>query len=785
MKLTIDTQTCDLGRQQILIPAYDSAKLADLQAVRSGRSLRVTIPASVRNDAILGFAGDPHAAQKFNAGLHTAEISHEGAALLSGHARLLEASAEGYTLEIREGGPRWASNAATRMFNTLDVPYASVLTPAAICSSWTDDSPVKFFPIIRDEYPRQRSSSDLLTAERILSVDDYHPFLHVNTLVRKIFDDAGYTVESRAMESWPFRGLYMSGAYVTSDTAGLESRMGFCAKRLSPATATANSSGRVYANPSTGYNSVGNIVEAASPMTLDDDGEYVSGLANNGGCFGLDGVKITFTPTSEVSAGFEYYLKYTTAHRILTRTRLKGFDSVYLGPDADMAFTIANRYTDRRGGISANYSYRAVVFNHVSGAQYRLTYTRNGVAGTAWVEFAARSALVITPATGTYASPVLQVRSGTTWVTYTGDWALYDGYITETGETTIELRVRTAADRVSPSSPKYFNQIYFYGAESGMALTLHKECSVRTRFVSSPGYGSMIRFADVACHRVRQSALLEALQHMFNLRFHTEEATRTVRIEFHDTFFNGPEADWRHKTDFSQEIVFTDTSSGIHERQIWEYRTPDGPANRFNSDQGTVLGQWSADTDSYAALEGEKVFANPLFRPTLSVKGHYANAPSAHIMQVGDRDAAEEEGAGPIPRIVVFSGMGDLPQNERWGYPLEEQSYPLASFLFEGNDWDGPVNLGFEDSDDLTGLHQHRDREIAQEASRGRITLSLRIAPHEYEALFSPGTGMPDIRSVFRLDTGAGEIRATLHSIGPYDPEAASVRCTFTRLTTD
>ena len=58
-----------------------------------------------------------------------------------------------------------------------------------------------------------------------------------------------------------------------------------------------------------------------------------------------------------------------------------------------------------------------------------------------------------------------------------------------------------------------------------MKLTLHKECALR------PGFGSRIAFADVAQHRIRQAELLEALAHLFNLRFYTEEATRTVWIE--------------------------------------------------------------------------------------------------------------------------------------------------------------------------------------------------------------------------------------------------------------
>ena len=125
---------------------------------------------------------------------------------------------------------------------------------------------------------------------------------------------------------------------------------------------------------------------------------------------------------------------------------------------------------------------------------------------------------------GTVADPVLLVRSGSQWVAYRGDWALYNGYVGETGQTMVEVRIRTAAESVSPASPKYFNLIYFAGAEPGMALTLHKECSLRPRFLSAPGFGSRIAFADVAQHRIRQSELLDALAHLFNLRFYTEEA---------------------------------------------------------------------------------------------------------------------------------------------------------------------------------------------------------------------------------------------------------------------
>lgn len=209
-------------------------------------------------------------------------------------------------------------------------------------------------------------------------------------------------------------------------------------------------------------------------------------------------------------------------------------------------------------------------------------------------------------------TPCCSSRSGTRWVRYAGDWALYDGYVTESGQTTVELRVRTAPERIAPASPKFFDRIYFYGAEEGMSLTLHKECSLRPRFSSAPGYGSAITFADVARHPIRQSALLEALQHLFNLRFHTEEETKTVRIEPADEFFgSGTTADWRDRSDFSQPVVLADIAPEIHESRTWGYQEGDGAVNRFNAGAGSPFGEWSIRTDSYAGTRGRPSIAQP------------------------------------------------------------------------------------------------------------------------------------------------------------------------------
>lgn len=784
MKLTIDEKICDLASGPVAVPGFDARDLSDVERCREGRSLRLTLPVTPANDRLLGFPRDPHGAESFNMGLHTASLTEGGAVLLAGTVRLVAAADDGFTVEIRTGGARWAKNAAKRMFNAIPVEYSVRLTPAEICSGWTDGTPVKFLPVHRDEYPQKNSSSDLLPAERLLSTDDYHPFLSVAALLEAIASDAGCRIESRFLETPFFRSLYLSGAYPSRDTEVLRRRMDFCAGRLTEATAAADNLGRIYANPFRAGSSVGNLVETAKAGSTDDTEAVLTDLYDNGGCFGVEAGEVAFRPPIAVGTGFEYYLRYTTAHRILTRERLKGVDSVYLGTGNDLRFTLANRYPDRREALTTGYAYRVVVFGHAAGAQYRLTYTRNLLPGTLWTEFSARTAAVTTPSDGTCTQPVLQVKNGDKWVDYTGDWALYDGYVEQTGTTTVELRVRTPPEEISPTAPKTFSTIYFHGGEAGMAFTLHRECRVRPCFSSHPGYGETIVFADIAQLPVRQAVLLEAVQHLFNLRFYTDEAEKRLYIEPADDFYDRSRVvDWSGKTDFTQPVEFRDLSAGIHETRTWCYRDGDGATSRFDAQGDAPFGAWTVETGSYASLEGERRIVSPLFAPTVNSAGHYANAPSALLPQVGNRDDPVADGAESFtPRIVRYCGMHPLPPGERWGYPSSGEAYPLAAFHFAGDAVQEGFTLCFEDRDGQMGLHRYYDRQTAQEALRQQVTLSLRIEPREFEALFVPGAGGVYISSVFRLDAGSETLLATLAKIETYDPAAASTRCVFTRL---
>lgn len=784
-EIRIDDQPCDLNGTPQLRPGFDAAALADPATAREGSSMELLLPRSPRNDRLLGDAYAPQGTRTFNLTTRRVDIEWKGALLFSGTVRLLSCGPEGYRLELRDGAPQWARSAALGMLRTLPVSFRMQLTPVDICAGWSDSSAVKFFPVVRDDYPKQSSGTGLYPAERLLSVDDYHPFLQLAPMVEAIFTGAGYTVESRFLESEFFRSLYMSGAYTSHDTSLLQKRMGFFARRLSTARAQADSLGRVYADPYRTQYSVGNIVETAQPQSVDEDGEPLGEqLFNNGGCFRQEDGGIVFRPLSEVTVGFEYFLRYTTEHRILDRNRLTGFDSLYLGTGSRLQFSLANRFVDRRNNLSPNYEYLVVVFGHKEGAEYRLTYVTGGKSQT-WCEFSGRTAKVSTPPTGSFSNPMLMRRGLNVWIEYTLDWALYDGYLEERGTTTVELRVSSTPVTASPTSPVRFDTIFFQGAEPGMTLTLDKECSMRPLFSGRPGYDELLEFGDVARHEVRQMELLQAVGHLFNLRFFTEEPSRRVWIEPADDFYGaGPDADWRSRTDFSEPVEFEELSPGFRERRTWCYAAAEGAVARADEESGEEFGAWSYEMTSRATKMGEERLRNPLFAPVFSVKGYYANAASASLLQVGDRDAEVPDG-NIAPTVVRYCGLHSLPEGERWGFPYEQAEYPLAAFNHAGDDETEPFTLTFGDLEGTEGL---RSRYLAQseiEDLRQRITLTLRLEPHEYAALFTPGTGMPDIRSRFRLDTGAGEVVAILEAVERYDPERSSARCRFIRLMED
>lgn len=255
----------------------------------------------------------------------------------------------------------------------------------------------------------------------------------------------------------------------------------------------------------------------------------------------------------------------------------------------------------------------------------------------------------------------------------------------ETGQIDIRLTIRSAAREIAPSSPRYFDRVYFGGADQGMNLTLGRRTTLKPIFLPHPCEGSTVRFADVAAHRVRQIDLIGALKQMFNLCFYSDALTGTLYIEPRDDFYRDDTViDWSDRIDRSRPVTVEELGADLSKLFTLRYQEGDGTVARWDERNKQILGRWSTPILNRFASEGERVYANPLFTPTLNRTGAYPDAPDASLAQVGDRDRtgvpADTENLNFPPKIVRFLGVRTLPDTQRWGWPGYGNEYPEIAF---------------------------------------------------------------------------------------------------------
>jgi len=358
--------------------------------------------------------------------------------------------------------------------------------------------------------------------------------------------------------------------------------------------------------------------------------------------------------------------------------------------------------------------------------------------------------------------------------------------VAETGQIDIRLTIRSAAREIAPSSPRYFDRVYFGGADQGMNLTLGRRTTLKPIFLPHPCEGSTVRFADVAAHRVRQIDLIGALKQMFNLCFYSDALTGTLYIEPRDDFYRDDTViDWSDRIDRSRPVTVEELGADLSKLFTLRYQEGDGTVARWDERNKQILGRWSTPILNRFASEGERVYANPLFTPTLNRTGAYPDAPDASLAQVGDRDRtgvpADTENLNFPPKIVRFLGVRTLPDTQRWGWPGYGNEYP--EIAFHDPSGDEPFTLCFEDRDGATGLHGGYDRSIEQYNSGRRITLYLRLNPEDIEPLISPNGLRRDFRALFKLAIEGETVMCRLEEISDYNPSAGSTRCVFLKET--
>lgn len=740
----------------------------------------ITIEANDAVNRFFGGEGYLHHSELFNASEHTAQVICEGEVALSGSVVILSVArtrkALTYSLRVRRAAAAWATNATEKLLRELDVEYGATLDTLTAKSSWEDDSLVKYFLVHRDDYSATFSSSETGTVRRVRSVDDYHPFLNLYEIMRLAFEEGGYTLRSDFMESDYFKRLYMSGAYLSQSSSVAKEYMDFYLEKLESETSTADFSGRVTFSPLYSSNSVGYIVDVEST-------EEKSECYTKGNCVTVENSKLQFTPTQSVSVGFEFRVVYTTDYKIKSRTELTAFDTLYLEDSATHTFGVANLFPDQRGlEILPYFSYLIVAFDESeSSARTFSLYVEVDGVERSMGSWTGRSGRIVTPQFNS-SSVIGDAYLYVDGVRYDEDWALYQGYTEESGQTDVDVTIRTAPDSYTADSPKVFSAPYISGAEQGMSVTIKAGTSLKPYFAGYPGAGSWVEYEDLSRHECQISDVIESVRQLFSLVIYTDEEAREVFVEPEEDIFDSSKVwDWSDRIVEGEPITLSDCALSSRKIRKWGYQSADGVTNRTNGEyyipgdtypnapeadpeqsvEGSSspdYGSWQVEIASQAAESGTQTSLNTLFSPTQNdLDG---------LPIVGDRDNPDMADTLEFsPRVVIWNGLIDYNNEE-----IPHVYFHSAEMC---------ETLCFEDRDGAEGLSSYRAESVQREATGRYAELTLRLSTSDLLTLMTPREGVPHRFSTFGFWIDGEWCEARLESVEAREVESPTAKCKF------
>ncbi|MFI3301880.1 MAG: hypothetical protein SNH35_06675 [Rikenellaceae bacterium] len=761
IELWIDGVCCDVAADSTIVLSYDiEALMSDLDEMSEGVAVSVTVPSSVVNDGVFAGDGYLHAPKRFNAQEHTAVVKSEGVVLIEGSAHLQEVEWQegevGYVVSVRVQRALWAEEASKNVFNEFAVELDMKLAVNRIKEQWESDDPVRFVAVRRDTYEPIQSSVSNESVREIPSLEDYHPFLNVDVMMRSVFEAAGYRVKSEFMDSEYFKSLYMSGSYGSStNSEQTVNAMDFYVRRYEDCTVEADYRGRVYMTPYYGASCVGMVVD---PDTVNTESDCYS----NGGCFQTYETVPAFVPLTQTYVGFAVRLKYITPYKIADRETLTAFNSVHLCVGHDYEFEVANRFSDLKGEDLVSYfSYMLCVFDYDQADDVSIYFRMADGTQQYYGKLSSRVTYITTPVAEVSALELMTNVSSTEQQTYDKDWALYNGYVQESGETEVDVTLRITPTLISPTSPKKFDEMYIDCGEAGWEFTLLKETCITPYFYKHPGVNAFISFEDIAQHDKYQASLVKSIAHMYNLRFWTDDTNKMVYVEPYDDMWDRSRVwDWSDKIDWQSPVEISDLAADVYKQRKWGYIDGDGVTARGDDiPTDEEFGFWEAEIESSVAKDTSvESLLSPLYSP--SQNDDYM------LLQVGDRDELDSVNSFDFtPRIVRHVGS----------MTYDNAQMPYISFY----DPDSDVSLCFEDRGGVTGLNSYYQGQIALE-ERGRVvSLWMKLSAADVASLFVESDVAAGVRSIFGLDLKGDYVRCILREIVEYDPLKEIVKCRF------
>ncbi len=756
VKVLIDQIECDHIDTKSLKLKYNSRDLANIDSARAATIIEVMIPCNARSTAIFGAEAQLHTAERFNQTWHPLKIeSEEGITIFEGTAYLMEVvcsdKGEMFRVEGRGEVEEWALRASQS--SIASVPFGGFninLNQEGIESTWAESSPVKFLPIERDAYTNTPTGEDITGGQQVRTIDGYHPFINIKALLENFLHKYGYTIESSLLESEEFSNLFISGNYSSSESSHARSTMSFLLKREQSTTTTCNTNGRIYLSPYMLSNTFGNFADIES---VNSDKECY----NFGNVMQIRDQALIFRPLGTVSTGFEYRLHYIAQCKIASRHTLEGLNKLRYPNGYTIEWNIVNKNIDYRNDVVVGLAYNVAIFDFNPNKTYRIVGITSSKNPTPLTVLTHRFSQWST-SEEYHSYRIEEKNKNGTFSTYTGDWAIYSGYIDEMQETEIDVCVRSAPEEYGVNSPMDFSLLTLEGGIAGSTCKLLKDSYLKPYYAYYPGYNSKVWLSDIAVHDFSMLELIAAMQHLFNLRIYSDESSKRIFIETLDDFYTDKEWDWSDKLVSGEQITISNLAHSAHRKNKLGYQQKDGVVNRKGESDNAIFGEWEYTIDSYAASASARTELNPIFSATINT--------DEGVLAVGDRD--DQTSAGSLnfsPRVVRYFDMREI----------EGTMMPYASFHSPEMNY----TLCFEDRDQVQGLNRYYQSQCEGEQHSDLIKVTLKLNTFEYTNLFSPDNLNPSLRDIFSLSLKGETFRCRLYRVDSYDVEEQKARCTF------
>lgn len=800
IELKIDGQNVDIDQKVNIAATHSIADIQEPDGTSAGYSKSVELPFTPTNMRVFRFTQELFSKEQFNNELHAAEYMVDGNTVMSGVAQIEKFTyttgtngciiSGNFHVSIIGSSFEWIANARKRMNElqggmtvtyTLDDVYAN-----SICE---DASLIKFFPVDRGAFWEEEDAQGNKITRKKLDLYDYHPFLNVWRMVRLVY--GGFNVKSS--QQGFFEQIYCSGfmpknedlSYIEEDNdfyIGI-SEIDVGSKGF---VSVKNTNIQVYPynqiesgeyhnengviNPSPGRGPVAFRPTETTVARMETNLNYVTKIQNGaevlaeaGECFYVDTFQQFIGENVEnIVLGLD---KCEEAKN--TQQGDAKYPSVPYDPDADHTYVACLK-------ITSDYIEGDSMLFHGTSQAHPWTWLGRYKKGCNWyvvkVERYGRG--YFKNGRSDPGDPVFEISEFSYFeinndeVTFNIVNATKNAYTLHKGMD-YSLFGRFSCSHTFTSDP----------GNASVELLLCLNNNIKPQFLNIIGLGDEVGLKTIGGES-SQLEYLGALRQMFNLMFYTNPLTKEVFIEPRTQFYNLERdrvIDWRGKIDYSKEIEVQELGGDVGNSLKLAYTDGGDVVQKHNKRNNIELGAYNAPLQNKTTSEAKEII-NPMFSPFLLRNVESVGMIVPQNESEKTQDTIDDVEMDITPIVGYFVGAANRTAgDDRSLYPR----YPQLVF----QDAAKGINLGFGDingSTTIPGLRQYYEDNISVYNAGRRITVYIKLAPQDVEAILIPNEQKRDFRAVFLLSMNGEHVPCLLEQISDYNPTSgASTKCQF------